>query len=115
MRRGEIHWADLVPRSESEQTGRRPVIVVSHDGFNQTAGWRSIIVIPISTSASQGRRGPTVIEIPAGSGGLSRASFAVCHQVTTLDRAKLTKKVGTLPGEVLAEVETGLKAAMDLD
>jgi mRNA interferase MazF len=91
------------------------VIVVSHDGFNQTAGWRSIIVVPISTSASQGRRGPTVIEIPAGSGGLSRASFAVCHQVTTLDRAKLTKKVGTLPGEVLAELELGLKAAMDLE
>ena len=88
---------------------------MSHDGFNQTAGWRSIVVVPISTSASQGRPGPTVIEIPAGSGGLSRASFAVCHQVTTLDRAKLTRKVGTLPGEVLAEVELGLKAAMDLE
>ena len=115
MRRGEVHWADLIPRSGSEQTGRRPVVVVSHDGFNQTAGWRSIIVVPISTSASQGRRGPTVIEIPAGAGGLPKTSFAVCHQVTTLDRAKLTKKVGALPGEVLEEVERGLKAAMDLD
>ncbi len=115
MRRGEIHWADLVPPSGSEQTGRRPVIVVSHDGFNQTAGWRSIIVVPISTSASPGRRRPTVIEIPAGVGGLARTSFALCHQVTTLDRAKLTKKVGVLPGEVLEEVELGLKAAMDLE
>lgn len=115
MRRGDVHWADLVPRSGSEQTGRRPVIIVSHDGFNQTVGWRSIIVVPISTSASQGRRWPTVIEIPAGAGGLSKASFAVCHQVTTLDRAKLTKKVGSLPGEVLEEVELGLRAALDLD
>ena len=115
MRRGEVHWADLAPRSGSEQTGRRPVLVVSHDGFNQTAGWRSVIVVPISTSASQGRRGPTVVEIPAGAGGLSKTSFAVCHQVTTLDRAKLTRKVGTLSGEVLQEVELALKAAMDLD
>jgi len=91
------------------------VIVVSHDGFNEIVGWRSIIVVPISTSALQGRRGPTVIEIPAGAGGLSKTSFAVCHQVTTLDRAKLTKRVGTLPGGVLEEVELGLKAAMDLD
>jgi mRNA-degrading endonuclease toxin of MazEF toxin-antitoxin module len=91
------------------------VIIASHDGFNQTVGWRSIIVVPISTSASQGRRGPTVIEIPAGAGGLSKTSFAVCHQVTTLDRAKLTKKIGVLPREVLEEVEVGLKAAMDLD
>lgn len=115
MRRGEIHWADLVPRSGSEQTGRRPVIVVSHDGFNQAAGWRSIIVVPISTSASQARRGPTVIEIPAGIGGLPKASVAVCHQVTTLDRAKLTRRIGTLPSEILEELGAGLKAAMDLD
>ena len=115
MKRGDVYWADLIPRSGSEQTGRRPVIVVSHDGFNQALGWRSIIVVPISTSSSQGRRGPTVIELSSGSAGLPKTSFAVCHQVTTLDRAKLTKKVGSLPSEPLREVEEGLKAAMDLD
>ena len=114
MKRGDVYWADLVPRSGSEQTGRRPVIVVSHDGFNQTPGWRSIIVIPISTSSSQGKRGPTVIELSGGIVGLPRTSFAVCHQVTTLDRAKLTKRVGSLPSAPLHEVEEGLKAAMDL-
>ena len=101
VRRGEVHWADLVPRSGSEQTGRRPVIVVSHDAFNQTAGWKSIIVVPISTSPAQARRGPTVVEIPAGAGGLAKTSYAICHRVTTPDRAKLAKRAGTLPGEVL--------------
>ena len=115
MKRGEIYWADLVPRSGSEQTGRRPVLLVSDDGFNQTPAWKSIIVVPISTSASQGKRGPTVVELPGGSAGLPKASFAVCHQVTTLDRARLTRKLGTLPPEFLREVETALKAAMDLD
>jgi mRNA interferase MazF len=115
VKHGEVYWADLVPRSRSEQSGRRPVILVSHDGFNQTLGWRSIIVVPISTSSSQGKRGPTVIEISGGVAGLPKASFAVCHQVTTLDRAKMTKRVGTLPPESLREVEEGLKAAMDLE
>jgi mRNA interferase MazF len=115
MKRGDVYWVDLVPRSGSEQTGRRPAIVVSHDGFNQTSGWRSIIVVPVSTSLSQGKRGPTVIELSGGIAGLPKASFAVCHQVTTLDRAKLTRKVGSLPPEFLREVEEGLKAAMDLD
>jgi mRNA interferase MazF len=115
VNRGEVYWADLVPRSGSEQTGRRPVIVVSHDGFNQTPGWRSIIVVPISSSASQARRGPTVIEVPAGAGGLPKTSFALCHEVSTLDRAKLSKRIGTLPAEVLRELQLGLKAAMDLD
>jgi mRNA-degrading endonuclease toxin of MazEF toxin-antitoxin module len=115
MKRGDVYWADLVPRSGSEQTGRRPVIVMSHDSFNQTPGWRSIIVVPISTSTSQGQRGPTVIELTGGTAGLPKTSFAVCHQVTTLDRAKLTKRFGILRPESLREVEEGLKAAVDLD
>lgn len=115
MKRGNACWADLIPRSGSEQTGRRPVVLVSHDGFNRTPGWRSIIVVPISTSASQAKRGPTVVEIPGGAAGLTKKGVAVCHQVTTLDRAKLTKRVGALPSESLREVERGLRAAMDLD
>lgn len=115
MMRGEVYWADLIPRSGSEQTGRRPVIVVSHEGFNRTPAWRSIIVVPISTAESQGRRGPTVVELPGGVAGLPKKSFAVCHQVTTLDRAKLTQRIGFLPPEFVREVEDGLKAAMDLE
>ena len=115
MKRGEVYIADLVPRSGSEQKGRRPVIIVSHNGFNETPAWRSIIVAPVTSSLSQGRRGLTVVELPAGSAGLSKLSFAVCHQVTTLDRGKLTRKVGELPAELLRQVEAALKAAMDLD
>ena len=71
-----------------------------------------MIVVPISTAASQGERGPTVIELSGGTAGLPRTSFAVCHQVTTLDRAKLTKRLGSLPPESLREVEEGLKAVL---
>ena len=114
MQRGDIYWADLTPRSGSEQRGQRPVVIVSHDGFNQTPGWRSIIVVPISTSAVQARRGPTAVSLPAGAGGIERDSVALCHQVTTLDRAKLTQPLGTLSHDLLNQVENGLKAALDL-
>jgi mRNA-degrading endonuclease toxin of MazEF toxin-antitoxin module len=72
-------------------------------------------VVPISTSSSQGKRGPTVIELSGGTAGLPKTSFAVCHQVTALDRANLTKRAGGLPSVPLREVEEGLKAALDLD
>lgn len=115
LKRGEIYWADLWPRSGSEQAGRRPVLVVSHDGFNATPGWRSVIVVLISTAPAQAGRGPTAVPLPAGSGGLNRKSVALCHQVTTLDRAKLTRRVGALASPVLDEVAAGLKAALDLE
>ena len=114
MKRGEIYWAQLSPRSGSEQQGRRPVIVVSHDGFNQVAAWRSVIVVPISTAAAQAQRGPTAVGLPAGAGGIPKASVAICHQVTTLDRAKLTARVGLLNRETLIQIDDGLKAALQL-
>ena len=64
MKRGDLYWADLVPRSGSEQKGRRPVAVVSHDAFNQVEAWRSIIVVPMSTSRARAQRGPTAIPLP---------------------------------------------------
>src|SRR5271169_1180636 len=104
MKRGDVYWADLIPRSGSEQTGRRPVIVVSHDGFNQVPAWMSVIVVPVSSSGLQAKCGPTSVALPAGVAGLSKTSVAVCHQVTTLGRSKLTKRAGTLPAELLEEV-----------
>ena len=115
MKRGDVYWADLVPRSGSEQTGRRPVVVVSHDGFNQTPAWMSIIVVPVSSSPLPAKRGPTVVGMARGVAGLAKPSVAVCHQVTTLDRAKLARRIGSLPVDLLREVDRGLKAAMDLD
>jgi mRNA interferase MazF len=115
MTRGDIYWAVVSPRSGSEQAGRRPVIVVSHDGFNQAHNWRSVIVVPMSTSKAQARRGLTAVEIPGGASGLTRSGTAVCHQVTTLDRAKLTRYAGRLSRELLSAVDEGLRAALDLE
>jgi mRNA-degrading endonuclease toxin of MazEF toxin-antitoxin module len=115
MKRGEVYWADLEPRSGSEQKGRRPVIIISHDGFNLTPGWRSVIVVPLSTSRAQAARGLSVVPIPHGAANLPRDCFAICHQVTTLDRNKISTRIGELTPTELIEVESGLKAAMDLN
>lgn len=114
MKRGDVYWATLVPRSGAEQRGRRPVIVVSHDAFNEVGTWRSVIVVPVSTSRGQVRRGPTAVPLPAGSGGLKKDSIALCHHVTTLDRSKLSGRLGSLPDHLLARVGEGLTVAQDL-
>jgi mRNA-degrading endonuclease toxin of MazEF toxin-antitoxin module len=72
MKRGDVFWAEIVPRSGSEQRGRRPVVVVSNDGFNRVDAWRSVIVAPLSTSPRQRRRGPTAIALTAGTAGCGR-------------------------------------------
>ncbi len=114
MRRGDVYWADIMPRSGSEQGGRRPVIIVSHDAFNEVPGWRSVIVVPVSTSAAQAKRGPTAVYLPKGAGGLKKESVALCHQITTLDREKIAEQIGILALDTLKAIEEGIKAAIGL-
>jgi mRNA-degrading endonuclease toxin of MazEF toxin-antitoxin module len=90
------------------------VLVISNDGFNEIEAWRSVVVIPCSTSDKQRARGPTAVPLKKGAGGLRKPSVAVCHQVTTLDRAKLVARWGALAAEDLAAVERGILAALDL-
>lgn len=114
MKRGDLYWAVLQPRSGSEQSGRRPVVIISNDGFNQVPNWRSIIVIPVSTSIRQGARGPTVVPLSGIGPALIPNSVAICHQITTLDRGKLDERIGTLSPTEIEDIERGIRAACDL-
>ena len=114
MKRGEVWIAILEPRSGSEQSGWRPVVIVSHDSFNTTMSWNSIIVVPVSTSVNQARRSDTSIPIFKAEGGIPEDSVVLCHQVTTLDRSKLKTRLGVLSSQIVASIEEGLKAAMDM-
>lgn len=114
MKRGDVFWAQLFPRSGAEQQGYRPVIIVSNNGFNRIASWGSLIVVPISTSTAQSRRHQTIAFLPAESGGLPKDSVAICHQVTTLDRAKIGPFIGSLNKHLLGQVDAALKAALRL-
>ena len=69
---------------------------------------------PRLDSLRQAGRGPTVVPLPAGVGGLETDGVAVCHQVTTLDRGKLAERIGHIPVEVIAKIEDGLKAALGM-
>ena len=122
MRRGEIYWASLEPRSDvtlvlhgsNEQRGERPVLLISDDTMNREPRWSSLIVVPISSSKTQAARSPTVVPINAGESGLTRDSVIICHQITTLDRSKLGRLLGRLDETKLELVNRGLTVALGL-
>ncbi len=114
MRRGELYWASLEPRSGSEQRGERPVLLISDDTMNREPRWSSLIVVPISSSKTQAARSPTVVPINAGESGLTRDSVIICHQIATLDRSKLGRLLGRLDETKLELVNRGLTVALGL-
>lgn len=114
MKRGEVYRIRLEPRSGSEQRGVRPAVLLTADTLTQARNWSSFIVVPVSTSESQIRRGDTAIFLPAGAGGLIKDSVVLCHQVTTVDRSKLLSILGVLSASELALIELGVLNAMGI-
>src|SRR5581483_7152640 len=111
MVRGEIYFMDLAPRSGSEQMGRRPCIVVSHDIFATNDRWHSVTVVPITSAQRWQLPSPTTVLLRAGDGNLPRPSAALAHQVTTIDKSKIVMPaVGRLSEGKMAEVEAALRA-----
>jgi len=61
--RGEVYWADLQPVCGHEQGGVRPVLILSHDIFNERSG--TVIALAI-TSREQRAGYPLSWLLPSG-------------------------------------------------
>jgi mRNA interferase MazF len=101
--RGEIRWADLNPTRGREQAGLRPVLILSHDIFNERSG--TIIAIAI-TSQSQKAGFPLTLELKTGS--LSKQSWAKISQIRTLSVERIGKLIGKASQEEMIQVIEGL-------
>lgn len=110
MVRGEIYLMNLAPRSGSEQTGRRPGIVVSRDAFSANPRWQSVTIVPLTSAERWQRPSPTTVQFQPGECNLPRASAALAHQVTTLDKSKIVAPaIGKLTPDKLTELEAALR------
>jgi mRNA interferase MazF len=101
--RGDIRWADLNPVRGHEQAGRRPVLVLSHDVFNDRSG----TVIAVALTSQEPRAGfPLTLESKAT--GLSKRSWIKISQIRTLSVDRLGTRLTKASEEELARVLDGL-------
>ena len=101
--RGEIRWADLNPVRGREQAGLRPVLILSHDVFNERSG----TVIAIALTSQPQRAGyPLTLELE--SKNLPKRSWAKISQIRTLAVERIGKKISLASPEELALVVEGL-------
>ncbi|MBI4587086.1 MAG: type II toxin-antitoxin system PemK/MazF family toxin [Planctomycetes bacterium] len=115
MVRGDIFFINLKPRTGSEQSGMRPAILVSHDSFNSVPSWRSVTIIPFTTSRRWLSPSPTTVLFRRGEFGLPRECAALAHQITTIDRNKMVlPALGRVTGLKLDEVDGALRNYLNL-
>lgn len=101
--RGEIRWADLNPVRGREQAGLRPVLVLSHDVFNERSG----TVIAVSLTSQPQRAGfPLTSELQAAK--LRKRSWVKISQIRTLSVERMGARIGRSSPEEISQVVEGL-------
>lgn len=101
--RGEIRWADLNPVRGHEQGGERPVLVLSHDVFNERSG----TVIAVALTSQEPRAGfPLTMEIQTG--GLPKRSWVKISQIRTLSTERIGRRLARVSDEDVAHIVEGL-------
>ena len=101
--RGDIVWADLNPVRGREQAGVRPVVVISHDVFNEKSG--TVIVLAL-TSQPQRAGFPLTLEIK--NPHLSKPSWVKIGQIRTLSTERVGKKIAEVLPEEMEQIIEGL-------
>ncbi len=101
--RGEVRWANLNPTLGHEQSGMRPVLILSNDVFNE----RMQIVIAIALTSKQPKFGfPLALEIDSGE--LPKKSWALMGQIRTLSVERVGKRLGLVSVEQMDQIVEGL-------
>lgn len=101
--RGEVRWADLNPVRGHEQAGLRPVLVLSHDVFNERSG----TVIAMALTSQPQRAGfPLTLELQAAK--LPKRSWVKISQIRTLSVERIGAKLGRASPEEVSQVVEGL-------
>lgn len=101
--RGDIRWADLDPVRGREQAGHRPVLILSHDIFNQRSG--TVIAMEIT---SQAQRADFPLTWALESDALPKQSWVKISQIRTLSVDRIGDKLGQVSPEALDQIIEGL-------
>ena len=112
MERGEIWWADLPDADGSSPSGRRPVLVVQTNPFNNSR--LQTVIVAIMTSNLGRASAPGNVLVTAIQAGLPRDSVINISQLFTVDKSSLTERVGNLPARLMRETEEGLRLVLGL-
>ncbi|MEU2431389.1 type II toxin-antitoxin system PemK/MazF family toxin [Streptomyces sp. NPDC007861] len=115
MRRGDVYLVDYEPARGSEANKARPAVIVSNDGANATVErtQRGVVtLVPLTTNTS--RVYPFQVLLSAAECGLPKDSKVQCEQVRALAPERLLRRLGSVPRQRMAEIDTALRRHLAL-
>lgn len=112
LRRGDIYYADLNGLEHargSEQTGRRPVLIIQNDIANCYAPTTIIAIL----TTKRKRRLPTHVLL-RDFAGLNRQSIVCLEQIKTIDKSRLEEYKGNIGSDAMKEIEKAMAVSLGM-
>ena len=111
--RGEIYFVNLNPVHGREQSGHRPVLVLSIDTINKLPLVATVVVGTKGENIS--RDYPTNVRVSAADSGLPMETVFLCFQIRSLDTKRFPHQpAGKLTGMALKKVEDAVRYCLGL-
>ena len=104
MKQGEIWYADLEPVKGSEQSGKRPIVIISGSAMNTALP--IIIACPL-TSVIKNIKGCVVIQ-KNRINNLKKDSEVLPFQIRTISKNRLSKKIGEISKNEIELIKEGI-------
>jgi mRNA interferase MazF len=109
--RGEIWTANLNPTHGHEQSGERPVLIISTNPFNHGPA-DLVFVLPLTRT---NRRNPLHVPVDPPEGGLTARSYILCDAMRSISKDRLTTRAwGILSASTMAKIEDNLRILLEL-
>ncbi len=111
--RGEVWFADLGTGQGREQSGRRPVLVLSVDTFNHGPA-ELVLVMPLTSKVAKSKAIPAHVRVDPPEGGLKSPSVVLCDQLRSISKDRLEKCWGPVAAATLTAVEDAVRVLLGL-
>ena len=102
MTSGDIYWIEFPGGAGRAQAGRRPAILLQ--AKEATEKLPTVLVVPFATQQDALRFPGTLLVRPTRANGLHRPSIAMLFQLTVVDKAFLSTRIGTLSTKDMAAI-----------
>ena len=110
-RRGEVYLVSFDPTVGHEIQKTRPAVIIQNDVSNRHS---PITIVAAISSQFANPPHPRGVIIRSAKSGLSQASAAVLNQIRSVDRKRLTKRLGSVDATTLAKIDDALKISLGL-
>lgn len=110
-KRGEVYLVNFEPTLGAEINKQRPALILQNDVANT---YSHITIVAAITSKFDENLYPTEVLVPSGEAGLLQDSVIILNQIRSVDKVRITKRLGVVSAGTMAEVNRAIKVSLGL-